>query len=140
MEDILVAFTKTRDPRVGFIGGAARTWYEDENTLFDVLDMLCGIKDFTAVHGGVPPFDKMVERICQSIGVPTCFVGDGDALDYRSRLKPYQRPAELLDGLCGLIVFPAEGDRVHDVDDLVQLAWEDEMPIVGISRRGAVVK
>lgn len=140
MEDILRAVEKTRGPHVGFIGDASRTRYVDEDTVFDVLDMLCSTKSFTAVHGGAPPFDKMVERICQSIGVPTRFVGDGKPRDYRSRFKPYQRPAELLDGLCGLIVFPSEGSSVHEVDDLVQLAWEAEIPIVGISRKGAVLK
>lgn len=123
-----------RVPLVGFTGSRARTMYEDHRMMLLILEMLREQRFFHPLHGGKPPFDMYLAEMCGLLGLVDCFIGDGEAADYSTRLDPYLVPLDLLDHICMLVSFPRE--KGTELDPLVEAARDMGLPVVMVKRSG----
>lgn len=134
-------------PRVAFVGGVSRTWYEDQFVIIDVMEILRETGPYIAVTGGGIPFDDYVEEYADRMGL----VFRRYAVDDRSKrlgkkVKKldewtfYDRPLEMLEGLSAMVVFPPENNvKNNRVDPIVYAAVDLGIPTTAVNRKGQSV-
>jgi hypothetical protein len=132
LKAILTLLTAPTPPRVAVVGHISRTWYADHDDLCAVLEILREHRLYQPVHGGRPPFDLYVEKVCARIGLMDIKVAWGDG---RSEFAP--RRAGLVDGCCMLVAFPPEGGSLEEAEPgVVNEALAQGLPVLRVNRGG----
>ncbi len=125
-------------PSVAVAGSMSRTHFADHDVVHAVLEILRDTRLFRPVHAGKFPFDMYVEEICACMGLMDVMIGPEER---EARLGDYERPVEILDGACLLVVFPREKEsKTHkpgqELERIINHATNFGVPILSVTREG----
>lgn len=117
--------------RVAVLGSASRTWYQDLDTIAEIVELL-GSYDVTLQVAGKLPFDRYVEDCAAFCGVATECTGP---TDLESRLRLVTREDYVLDGCCCVVAFPRDKEAPESADPLVEVAVLAGLPVLVVGRK-----
>lgn len=127
-------------PLVAFIGDISRTRYDDYIVIADTMRILQETREFICITGGQVPFDSLIEYVADTLRIENEHYGPEEEME---RLRDrYERPVDMLDGVCLLVGFPEEGVQLPEsrcAQPIVPSALSLGVPTVSVTREGKVV-